>query len=204
MQTSAVTPIFASTQSIPTWKDKLPERANVQSGLLVLTTIAAILSMIPPHKTNSRFTITNDSDQKMNIFDRNGKLIRTIQPGEKAEFEVPFIDTKRHQVYQDQWDDHRRMYVKVLVNKGSYVDVIKVNSSASKLDAYTIDTETRIDHAPMEPKDFPTAPIGSTVVAGPDVVNHKSVCDRDYESADVKFDLTNLRRDVMPCFLRPQ
>ncbi|MBA3958227.1 MAG: hypothetical protein H0X51_07540 [Parachlamydiaceae bacterium] len=146
-------------------------------GFVQLVGAGLFLEYRSHHRTTSHFRLANETSDKMNTFDRHGKLVKTVMPGETKEFELPFQDTFLHQKI---YNGISRPGEKIILHTGSYVDLVRDNTAPAKLDAYQIDIETRIEHAPLAFADFPTAPVGGLVIAGPDVTNHKSLCDGDY------------------------
>jgi hypothetical protein len=113
-------------------------------------------------KTDSHFTLENKGDQPMNVFDKNGKLLGILAPGESREFCIPYKDTLQKLGYYVIPDGNGN-YNYIATRKGSYLQTTFDDGKSSLIGASKINTKEVVLKPPMSPSEFPTVPLAGPV-----------------------------------------
>lgn len=149
---------------------------GILAGLGLVNTIAAAKFTKTKPET-SKFTVKNDQDPKgtMSLFDKNGKLITTLEPWESKEVVVPYNDTIvkiKVVVYPNPNGPQL-----IAVPLGSYIKAetpaIYLAERADEFNRFEIkanavDYKTVVVQEPIAVENYPTLPLVGTTYMTPE------------------------------------
>lgn len=127
-------------------------------------------------ETKSHFFYKNETDHTVTIFDKNGTVIAKVAPGDSVSFNVPAKDHFPGGVELD------------------------TGKEGPFLRPQWTDWDWKVLQKPMAPKEFPTAPIGSTFVTEDARVRTRKT-EENIPKADLSSFLEKDPGPPMPCFL---
>lgn len=152
------------------WTDCIEPLCYASMSILGIATAVIAFKGTYRTNTNSKFSVKNTTGEPIKLYDKQGKLVGTVMPGESTTLEVPYKNTLQHT--KTHFIGIGEHIAAVPVNEGSYLQGISFDPKTeaminTKWDAASIDTIDVVYKHPLPVENFPKIPIGGNVVITP-------------------------------------